>query len=92
MSFQYDKCFCERCDEAVYVPTWNVPESSHDIVSLCDMGINPDVDFVCVNCLTDEESDKVDAYFSAKAVGISAENYDEMMKKANQWLMNGGAI
>ena len=87
----YEKFCCERCDEIFMIPE-SLPESSSDIVSLCDMGINPDVDFVCVDCLTPEESDKVDAYLSATAVGLSADSFEELMKKANQWLMNGGAI
>jgi hypothetical protein len=63
MIMSYEKCVCERCDELVMVAD-NQPLSSCDIVSLCEMGINPDVDFVCINCLTESESDQVDAYIS----------------------------
>ena len=42
MLYQYEKCVCERCEEPVYVPQWNMPESSHGIVSLCDMDIKSD--------------------------------------------------
>lgn len=59
----YEKCVCERCDELVIVAD-DLPLSSCDIVSLCDMGISPDVDFVCIDCLTESESDQVDAYFA----------------------------
>ena len=59
----YEKCVCERCDELVIVAD-NQPLSSCDIISLYDMGIDTGVDFVCINCLTDSESDQLDAYIS----------------------------
>ena len=88
MIYQYDKCFCERCEELVYVPLWNMPESSHGIVSLCDMGINPDVDFVCIDCLTESESDQVDAYFArvAPPMKYSKEHAEALIQAASKML------
>ena len=87
MLYQYDKCFCERCDEPVYVPQWNMPESSHGIVSLCEMGINPDVDFVCIDCLTESESDQVDAYFAREYPSkYSKEHAEALIQAASKML------
>ena len=88
MLYQYDKCFCERCEEPVYVPLWNMPESSHGIVSLCDMGINPDVDFVCIDCLTESESDQVDAYFARvePPMKYSKEHAEALIQAASKML------
>ena len=87
MLYQYDKCFCERCEEPVYVPLWNMPESSHGIVSLCDMGINPDVDFVCIDCLTESESDQVDAYFAkTEPSKYSKEHAEALIQAASKML------
>ena len=87
MLYQYDKCFCERCEEPVYVPLWNMPESSHGIVSLCDMGINPDVDFVCISCLTESESDQVDAYFArTEPIQYSKAHIEALIQAASKML------
>lgn len=88
MIYQYDKCFCERCEEPVYVPLWNMPESSHGIVSLCEMGINPDVDFVCIDCLTESESDQVDAYFARvePPMKYSKEHAEALIQAASKML------
>ena len=87
MLYQYDKCFCERCEEPVYVPLWNMPESSHGIVSLCDMGINPDVDLVCIDCLTPYESDQVDAYFAREYPSkYSKEHAEALIQAASKML------
>lgn len=88
MLYQYDKCFCERCEEPVYVPQWNMPESSHGIVSLCEMGINPDVDFVCIDCLTESESDQVDAYFARvePPMKYSKEHAEALIQAASKML------
>ena len=87
MLYQYDKCFCERCEEPVYVPLWNMPESSHGIVSLCDMGINADVDFVCVDCLTESESDQVDAHFAkTEPIKYSQAHVEALIQAASKML------
>jgi len=73
MIYQYEQCVCERCEESVSIPQWNMTESSHSIVSLRNMGIKSDFvsksskksfDLVCIDCLTESESDQVDAYFA----------------------------
>ena len=79
MLYEYDTCVCERCEETVQVPVWNivakkwVDGSCQPIVSLRNMEVKSDFvskssktafDIVCVDCLTDSESDQVDAYFS----------------------------
>ena len=96
MLYQYDKCFCERCEEPVYVPQWNMPESSHGIVSLCDMGIKTDFvskssktsfDLVCVDCLTPYESDQVDAYFAREYPSkYSKEHAEALIQAASKML------
>ncbi len=86
MLYYYEKCLCERCDEYVSVPLWNVPESSHGIVSLCDMGINPDVDFVCIDCLTESESDQVDAYF--EPIQYSKAHIEALIQAASKMLQD----
>ena len=88
MLYQYEQCVCERCEESVAVPLWNMPESSHGIVSLCDMGINPDVDFVCIDCLTESESDQVDAYFARvePPMKYSKEHAEALIQAASKML------
>lgn len=87
MLYEYEKCVCERCEETIAVPLWNVPESSHGIVSLCDMGINPDVDFVCIDCLTESESDQVDAYFArTEPSQYTPEQAEEIIQAASKML------
>lgn len=80
MIYEYDTCVCERCEETVQVPVWNivakkwVDGSCQPIVSLRNMEVKSDFvskssktnfDLVCVDCLTQSESDQVDAYFSS---------------------------
>ena len=87
MIYQYEQCVCERCEESVSIPQWNVPESSHGIVSLCEMGINPDVDFVCIDCLTQYESDQVDAYFAkTEPLQYSKEHAEALIQAASKML------
>ena len=96
MLYQYDKCFCERCDEPVYVPQWNMPESSHSIVSLRNMGIKSDFvskssktsfDLVCIDCLTESESDQVDAYFAREYPSqYSKEHAEALIQAASKML------
>jgi hypothetical protein len=79
MIFEYDSCVCERCEETIQVPIWNlitktwVDGSCQPIVSLRNMEVKSDFasksskttfDLVCVDCLTDSESDQIDAYFA----------------------------
>lgn len=79
MIFEYDSCVCERCEQTIQVPIWNVVtkewvQAEHQpIVSLRNMKVKSDFasksskttfDLVCVDCLTDSESDQVDAYFA----------------------------
>lgn len=76
MIYEYDTCVCERCEETIQVPVWNlitkkwVDASCQPIVSLREMGIKSDfiskspktkIDLVCVDCLTEFESDQIDA-------------------------------
>ena len=96
MLYQYDKCFCERCEELVYVPQWNMPESSHSIVSLRNMGIKSDFvskssktsfDLVCIDCLTESESDQVDAYFAkTEPSKYTPERAEELIQAASKML------
>lgn len=97
MLYQYDKCFCERCEELVYVPLWNMPESSHSIVSLRNMNIKSDFvsksskrsfDLVCIDCLTESESDQVDAYFARvePPMKYSKEHAEALIQAASKML------
>lgn len=75
MIYEYDTCVCERCEETIQVPVWNmvtkkwVDASCQPIVSLREMEIKSDFisksskttfDLVCVDCLTESESDQID--------------------------------
>lgn len=79
MIYEYDTCVCERCEETIQVPVWNmvtkkwVDASCQPIVSLRELEIKSDFisksskttfDLVCVDCLTEFESDQIDAIFS----------------------------
>jgi hypothetical protein len=51
------------------------------------MGINPDVDFVCIDCLTQSESDQVDAYFArTEPSQYTPEQAEEIIQAASKML------
>jgi len=51
------------------------------------MGISPDVDFVCIDCLTESESDQVDAYFArTEPSKYSKEHTEALIQAASKML------
>jgi hypothetical protein len=52
---------CGRCESVYYIDD-QTPDSSSPIINLISMKISRTVGDVCVDCLTNSESKKVDAY------------------------------
>jgi hypothetical protein len=53
------------------------------------MGINPDVDFVCIDCLTESESDQVDAHFAkTEPIKYSKVHAEALIQAASKMLQD----
>ena len=77
---------CGRCDDVYYIDD-QTPDSSSPIINLIAMKISRTVGDVCVSCLTDRESKKVDAYIQkTEPSKYTPERAEELIQAASKML------
>ncbi len=77
---------CGRCDDVYYIDE-QTPDSSSPIINLIAMKISRTVGDVCVSCLTDRESKKVDAYIQkTEPSKYTPEQAEELIQAASKML------
>lgn len=82
---------CGRCESVYYIDE-QMPDSSSPIVNLTTMKISRTVGDVCVSCLTNSESKKVDAYISkAEPSKYTPERAEELIQAASKMLQESVA-
>ena len=75
---------CGRCDDVYYIDD-QTPDSSSPIINLIAMKISRTVGDVCVSCLTDRESKKVDAYIQkTEPSKYTPERAEELIQAASK--------
>jgi hypothetical protein len=82
---------CGRCDDVYYIDD-QTPDSSSPIINLIAMKISRTTGDVCVSCLTNRESKKVDAYLQkTEPSKYTPEQAEELIQAASKMLQESVA-